>query len=1230
MLPFSRQIYLYEYTEDCEPSTRPRQCLPYAILTYEKTDNVPRSLTGKIDSYSKRPKSASWATDVDATKQNTSQNPLSKRDPRLGQVDASLNLGSGAEAGLCVPRLTPGPPAKDLNAACSDPDDPRSQLSFLASSSKQTFKEFTYQPSFGPDADELTEFEQEKDKKQEPLSSLPPIKLPLLPDPLIPPNSELDTRYTDPRFGYVDSSGSTVPSDPRFRPKDPRLQSTPSDPRLQQMQLDPRRQQGPLDPRVLQLASDPRFKSADPRVQQSSSNQQDVNSLVQKRFIKAQVDDTSKIRKKLSLSDYKKKISVQENNEELAAALNFESKQGQKVPVVSDVSKQVVYQSVASVQVNSQSFAEKRDPRLNYQSDKAGSPSQTYVTSISEQRDPRLIYHSNQNTSEAKSFSGSMSEQRDPRLFQLSSANTLQFNKQSPEERICLPASEIRDASNENYAEDVEDDIVKETDDMAKTLNELSDPDDISQSPKEFEEAVPEEPKIEDPMLAAAMQKLVEHSGNVTLFTEALRMLQESAEEFGEQLTDPEFLVKKIAEKIEELSKLEAEKLAKPQPKEIQEINSPELIMSPDLSNDAKSDLSAPVKHIPLESVDMDIEKPDPKPESKLDLAMQKTLEELEKIEKSQSKTTQKVRNSSNKSKNKKGKREGSLDNDLLDIPIPPEPPKQTNSELPTASQGLKFESPRKLEIEKKCVNENKDREDDDEDMKITQILPSLKEQKETKKKPVISFHFRRKIKPSDTVPDHFKDDIDLRVNSEKAGVIKKKVKQNPDLLDKDFRKETVQNEGTQPSKVSEHRNKNDENETKTLDMFELNSVSDLYERKCVKNDVVNKGFEMQSIGQKNSSTKFVDPFGLEHDGLDDRTSTSVAQSNQKKDLNDFGDIDWRHASGPVVDVDLRPRSTDTSTENSQCSELGDFDLRRSHSRSVSPSPGNLSSKKDSITSLQQPVRKFVDPFGLDEDTDDRLISKRNSPILLKESDKQSRNTEIAVAPSQDSNSGSGILFDAYSLGKSNLEGVIHASNEYGDIDWRQAAAAEMGDVDLRSVPVENPALNRVQNQATTISATIDSVSNTQTSVHVADPFQQMNKNLQTMFNTSQGISQYQTSVLSNDSYTASHLNYPYESYTTSKTTYSDSFNTNINAEKTDSVKYGSSGSEQFTQNQDGIQNIMKTLDFSNLKNILATVQTPAEALPKDAVETVSDIERESSEKQVLDKPAFLLGKENG
>ncbi|XP_053392861.1 uncharacterized protein LOC123564271 isoform X2 [Mercenaria mercenaria] len=1238
-------VYLYEYTDDCEPSVRPRQVLPYAVLTYEKAENVPsRSLNIKVDSYSKRPTPVSRPSEVDTAKSNTAQSIMNRRDPRLAQADSKSKPGDGVDASLCVPRLTLGPLPRDLQASIvslvSDPDDPRSQLSFLASSANPAFEEYPYQPSFGPGSEEQQESSQEESEPQEPLTSLPPLKLPEQ------TNTQLDTRYTDPRFGYVDTSANVilndprlkpsdpgfvpndprlrssdtnfvpndprlrsndpnfvpndprlrlsdplfVPNDPRLRPNNPRLQSVPLDPRLQQMSLDPRRQQRPLDPRLQQQPPDPRLNVLDPRVQQSLNQGQNVNFPVTQRSDNPQSDDTLKTRKKLTLSDYKKKVNISkpESTLELAPSTN----------------------EVDNVQEQN-----------------------TLSTKMAIQTDPANY--------------GSISLKRtDPRISDQSLPDTSIYYNQSAEQQ---PEPSVSVTAEEDETQGMEDDFVEEPDDMAKTLNELSDPDDISQSPKQFDEPVTEKPDADDPMLSDAMQKLVEHSGNVTLFTEALRLLQESAEQFGEQLTDPEFLVKKIAEKIDELSKLEAQKLKvsnAPSAEgsgDIHEIHSPDRIMSPDLSNDSKSDNSVPVKHIPLESVDMDVEKslecvdmdidePESEPESKLDLAMQKTLQELARLEHSDSTKLHKTRKNSNKSKHKKSKKESSPDLHLLDIPIPPDPPRQAKQETQTKIQETSIEvmkenDGKKLEIKHtKKTPQTKDVEDD---MKVTPILPSFKE----KKKPVISINLKMNqksnLKPKPILPENvldiFKDDIDMRVRDRPAtkdiNLVKGKESSDNEksgfgLTDKDFRNVSVKQ--TESGMLSADTDKNTEKNKTKVDTFDSDKLK-IDESKVAKKGDERKVSDVQTV-QKMSTAKFIDPFGLGSEDIDHR---NISESDsQKKEVNDFGDIDWRTASDVhIADVDMR--STDTSTDNSQCSDLGDFDLRRSHSRSVSPTPSiaSIASNKERTNSFKQPVRKFVDPFGLDDDTDERIISRSNSP-LVSENMKISRMKEIALDSSQDSNSGSGALFDAYSVGKSKSDNIGHTSNEFGDIDWRQVAAAEMGDVDLRSVPVEKPTYSGILDQTKIAPSTAAPVIISELSTHNVDPFQQMNKNLQSMFNSGQGITQYKTSASSYDTYSTiqSKNTQSYESYTTSKTAVAGEYRTSNIPDKKYLHNYTTSDSQQKTH-QEGFHNIMQNLDFSNLKNILATVKQPG----ADSAATASGDDR-VSKKEDDDKPAFVTG----
>lgn len=1146
------QVYLYEYTDDCEPSIRPRQVLPYAVLTYEKAENIPNSsLNSKVDSYSKRPTYTSRSSDGDTTKP-TSQTIINRRDPRLSQTKGRPSESDG---GLCVPRLTPGPPPKEpytsIPSSVSDLDDPRSQLSFLTSSTKPVYDDYLYQPSFGPGLEETEQPSQDDEiEPQEPLTSLPPLNLPKMPSP----NSQLDTRYTDPRFGYVDSNINVPPSEPvyapndprlrtnapgfptpdsRLRPNDPRLQAGPSDPR-RTITLDPRRQQRPLDPRLQQQLSDPRLNTSDPRLQKQSLNDSQFSK-----------EDTTKTRKKLSLSDYKKKVNITK-----PAVTKELAESGNEVDSTKDasfISSGTTTESVTQTSQSSSVYTSETDPTLE---------DEDYRTST----------------------------------------------------------------ASENTNRQPDEDFVEEPDDMAKTLNELSDPDDISQSPKQFDEndddnePAVEPPHTDDPMLSDAMQKLVEHSGNVTLFTEALRLLQESAEQFGDQLTDPEFLVKKIAEKIDELSTSEAQKVEDSNEQsaseidDVNEIASPEMIKSPDISNDSKTDEVIPVKHIPLENVDIDTSKSlecvdmdisdaesEEEQESKLDLAMQKTLEELAKVEQLQSTGTNLQTNNEFASRDKPitNIKESSPPVHLMDIPIPEGPPVQSKQDLFKTRQ-LTKSALKSTKVVPKAKVESDEEEDE---MKISQILPSLQEKKKATISINLKMNQKSKIKPA--VPDIFKDDIDLRVKE------KKNIDPDFDQVDKDFRTFPVQ------QKQSNTANKNNleksENSKKGTVVFDTGKL-DIDDRTKSKPERKSKFSDAESSDKQNSERKFHDPFGLGTEDIDHR-KVSEPDSLQKKDVNDYGDIDWRTA-----DVDMR--STDTSNENSQSSNHGDFDLRQTHSRSVSPTARILTTDEEKAKCYKAPVRKFVDPFGLDEDIDERVMSRSNSP-LLSEKGRPLKTKDVTIESTHDSNSGSGALFDAYSLGKSKSE----VSNEFGDIDWRQSAAAEMGDVDMRLVSVEKQKqANNVDQRP--VSSSAAPVIIPKHSSHNADPFQQMNKNLQNMFNINQSIPAYQTSVSPYESYhtsMSSDRSQSYGQYTTSNNEVLEEYRTSRTSSEY-LPSYTTSGSQSNTANQGGIHSIMQNLDFSNLKNILATVNQPGSS--SDPVASPAKDQEE------VDKPAFVTGKE--
>ena len=668
------QIYLYEYNDDCETEPFPRQCLPYAVLKYEQS--VGKTVKPQTHQYSIRPAERvpfSRQIDIKETSKTPISNESAKTDskpaevaevdlcvPRLSMPD-NKPLSSPAlqdtvstmspnpqfvdskDTGLCVPRLTSGlPVVKDPPPVSTTlpPSDPRSQLSFLQSQSS------LYKPSFGPSDDEeeacmspeVPEEENVLDLNallQKPkMPSLPPINLPVITDSRqlnpMDTNEIKDPRLRRPAAGSVG------------------LLPTPS------VQDHPLPISGHGDPRLNRQRKDPRLQHRDPRQQQEyprpsdqsrphHGNERDNRHRHPHRSRHRQSSDKSSSesssavpRKKLSLNDYKKK-----NN------LAIEPSEPPLPPVVqrqdsSDFDPQEPMEPLLASIIANPNIHTVKNPLSSSQEEAADNDK---VELVEKQYDSA----------------------RDPRIKK----NDIQTEclKQDGEPILEMEIDPVRDKNEETSISDINDkpseDVVYEPHDMAQTLNSLSDPDDeISQSPPRSIS-----PEIDDPSLAGAMQKLVEHSSDVSLFTEALKSLQESASEYGDQLKDPEFLVKKIAEKIEQLTRerkvkeLEEKVIKDSKEKEvvkpvaleekendvlflegfedgedidlrpkvvgkvITEIQSPDQILSPEVSNDAPC--VDKVKFIPLETDD---ESKKEQTESPLDQAMKKTLEELESV----------------------------------------------------------------------------------------------------------------------------------------------------------------------------------------------------------------------------------------------------------------------------------------------------------------------------------------------------------------------------------------------------------------------------------------------------------------------------------------------------------------------------------------------------------------------------------------------------------------------
>ncbi|KAH3870019.1 uncharacterized protein LOC127868147 [Dreissena polymorpha] len=562
------QIYLYEYDEDtCEPTSTPRQILPYAVLLYEKLQNqIAKPVSTKLDQYSIKPSERSLYRNVrahtsrDGQAVNQKDAPSNEEikeseppvsvpplvietelcvprlsDPRLTKkkmqtenvVSSPSSDVKDYEYSLCVPRLTSGPPVhrekppvESGRAGSIPPNDPLSQLSYLTSGLKSSM----YQPSFGPsddegDADETENNAMDINKflKKPRMPSLPEINLPYM----------TDTRQM-----------REIENEPHPVQRDPRLNRRHNEP--------------PASRHVVNKSQNDKTAHMHRHTYHKNSSSSSEKSL-----------------KKLSLNDYKNKnkiiaqpYSEGPSTEDLVSPEPLAPHHASIIanPNICAVKyphlRQLQQPDTESLHSDRGDESKHKKPEnfnvigrtseLNANGEKRNAD-QTFNTNEAGSRDLSVQYFDHISAIDMDLESGETD----------SAAVTLGNLRHDPRSsHYETPGSDSGYTNiGKNSSEmDPEKDLVEDLDDMAKTLNELSDPEDAESSMR-----VPS-PEIDDPALAGAMQKLVEHSANVSLFTEALKSLQESAEKYGDKLKDPEFLVKKIAEKIEDLTREKEER----------------------------------------------------------------------------------------------------------------------------------------------------------------------------------------------------------------------------------------------------------------------------------------------------------------------------------------------------------------------------------------------------------------------------------------------------------------------------------------------------------------------------------------------------------------------------------------------------------------------------------------------------------------------------------------------
>ncbi|WAQ96154.1 hypothetical protein MAR_028844 [Mya arenaria] len=161
----------------------------------------------------------------------------------------------------------------------------------------------------------------------------------------------------------------------------------------------------------------------------------------------------------------------------------------------------------------------------------------------------------------------------------------------------------------------------------------------------------------------------------------------------------------------------------------------------------------------------------------------------------------------------------------------------------------------------------------------------------------------------------------------------------------------------------------------------------------------------------ENKQSELYDPFDLSD--VDERESVEMdLDSDMDKSDNEVVKVSVELDYG---DVDLRSNDR-SSNENSQQEHVGDYDFRKSQSRSLSP-PG-----RESSSERKKRQTKFIDPFGLDEEfhpahlaeniSDSRLwddtLKDNRSQTGFNKSGSSVKKVVQELSASQDSNSSEG------------------------------------------------------------------------------------------------------------------------------------------------------------------------------------------------------------------------------
>ena len=558
---FPFQVFLYEYTDECVPAERPRQCLPYAILSYEKLEKRESTETssayGKQTTASAMPTATATASEIMASlkKSISFTDSIEKTEtPTIGQRSSS-NPDFNAKQQTEVPLQA------NVVQTESKPRDPR-QLRAGDTKGRPADPRLNKTSSKDPRMKHSDPRARQSQSDQK--SSIP------LPN------------FSDPRFQPLDpgiSEMSQNPSDPRLAPQDPRL--NPSDPRI-----------GPFAPSS--RPSDPRIR-ANPTLKLLAKNIQSAMSIFGELGGETDPDDSAyrpSFGPPLGMPPQTGLSNIQTKQESLSslpdialprdprlrrAFLNQEMVQGRGTQIKSN-SDSLVDQGGGKFQrkkLSLDDYKKKVEILIKHDESKNRQTERQYAGQIPSAPVPVGNMFPGQQV--APTYYGSFQTQG---FVQPSSGVSEVFDKSKTvleETDDDMPYSpDYDEIPDPLIIQSKPEDIIATPHMMMQTLSELSEPEDLSPSPQALEFDTSSVDGVES-ALTVAIRKLVEQSPDMSILTQAIQVLG--------QTHDMKDILEALKKAMESTMKPESEEMA-------EKVRTPEEVLSNEQVKNDNSPLS--------------------------------------------------------------------------------------------------------------------------------------------------------------------------------------------------------------------------------------------------------------------------------------------------------------------------------------------------------------------------------------------------------------------------------------------------------------------------------------------------------------------------------------------------------------------------------------------------------------------------------------------------------------